>query len=147
VSAEPQRVADLLGSAARELVETVDGSGCAISRAIGDVLVLVAEHTGDGRTLQLGQGFLISDYPATRAVLEQRAPKTLSLDDPDVDPAEAALLREYGYDALLMLPIEQHGRVWGLIEVYRRASSPFADADVAAAQAIAVRTGEALQRL
>ena len=147
MSAEPQRVADVLGEAARELCETVGGAGCAISRAIGDLLVLIAEHTGDGRTLQLGQGFLISDYPATRDVIERREPKTLSLSDADVDPAEATLLREYGYDALLMLPLELHGKVWGLIEVYRRASAAFTEEDVANANAIAARMSESLQRL
>jgi GAF domain-containing protein len=147
VSAEPQRVVDLLTASARELVETLGAAGCAISRAIGDVLVLIAEHTDDGQTLQLGQGFLISDYPATRAVLEERRPATLSLADPDVDPAEAALLRDYGFDSLLMLPLELHGNVWGLIEVYGTSSRPFADADVEAAAAIASRTAESLQGL
>jgi GAF domain-containing protein len=147
VSEEPQRVGDVLGAAARELVETLGAAGCAISRAIGDVLVLIAEHTEDGRTLQLGQGFLISDYPATRVVLEERRPAALSLADPDVDPAEATLLREYGFDALLMLPLELHGTVWGLVEVYGRSRPPFADEDVAAAATVVSRTAESLQRI
>ena len=147
MSVEPQRVVDLLRASARELVESLGGTGCAISRAIGDLLVLVAEHTVDDRTLQLGQGYLISDYPATEAVLASGTPMSLSLADPDVDPAEAALLREYGFDSLLMLPLALHGKVWGLVEVYRDSGRPFAAEEVDAAVRIAARTAESLQGL
>lgn len=139
------RVGDLLVASARELVEALDGVGCAVSRAIGDLLVLIAEHTVDGRTLQLGQGYLISDYPETKAVLEHRLPLQLSLQDEQVDPAEAALLREYGFDALLMLPLEVSGEIWGLVEVYRKGKQPFSAADIETAGRIVAATAERLQ--
>jgi hypothetical protein len=50
-------------------VEVVDGIACAISRVVGDVLIQVAEHSRDGRTLVLGHGYLISDFPLTDSAL------------------------------------------------------------------------------
>src|SRR4029077_4776769 len=93
------RLVDVLSAATRELVETLDANACGISRVIGDMLILVAEHAGDGRTLQLGQGYLVSDFPETDRVLTSREPCTLTVDDRDVDSAEEVLLRTLGYGA------------------------------------------------
>ena len=97
---------------------------------IGDVLILVTERVQAGSTLQSGQGYLVPDYPQTAQVLETRAPRTLTLDDPDVDAGEAAILRGLGYGSLVMLPLEINGSAWGLVEVYRIDRRPFTDADV-----------------
>src|SRR5438045_5151254 len=43
----------LLHAATREFLEIVNGEACAISRVVGDVLIQVAEHARDGRTLVL----------------------------------------------------------------------------------------------
>ena len=119
------RLVDVLSSATRELVETLDANACGISRVIGDMLILVAEHAVDGRTLQLGQGYLVSDFPETDRVLASREPRTLTVDDRDVDSAEEALLRTLGYGALLMLPLVIEDEVWGLVEVYREEARAF----------------------
>ena len=113
------RLVDVLSAATRELVETLDANACGISRVIGDMLILVAEYAADGRTLQLGQGYLVSDFPETDRVLASREPCTLTVDDRDVDSAEEVLLRTLGYGALLMLPLMVEDEVWGLVEVYR----------------------------
>jgi hypothetical protein len=143
----PPRVYDLLTACARDLVTAVDGIACVISRMIGDVLVMVAEHAPDGRTLQLGQGYLVSDYPATQAVLDRREPAMLSLEDEDVDPAEAALLREFGFDSLLMLPLVLKGDVWGLVEAYRADGPRFEPADAQAAERVLAEATAPLQEL
>lgn len=113
------RLVDVLSAATRELVETLDASACGISRVIGDMLILIAEHATDGRTLQLGQGYLVPDFPETDRVLASREPRTLTVDDRDVDSAEEDLLRTLEYGALLMLPLVIDDEVWGLVEVYR----------------------------
>jgi GAF domain-containing protein len=113
------KLVDVLSAATRELVETLDANACGISRVIGDMLILIAEHATDGRTLQLGQGYLVSDFPETDRVLASREPRTLTVDDRDVDSAEEDLLRTLGYGALLMLPLVIEDEVWGLVEVYR----------------------------
>ncbi|HEY7206655.1 MAG TPA: GAF domain-containing protein [Gaiellaceae bacterium] len=138
---------ELLTDAARELVAELGASGCAVSRAIGDVLVLVAEYTEDGRTLQLGQGYLVSDFPETQAVMSLRVPRALSTRDPDVDPAEAQVLGDLGYSSLLMLPLEVGDEVWGLVEVYGEDDRTFSGGDVAAADPILDRLRDALGSL
>ena len=132
----PVRLLDLLSATARELVEALDASACAISRAIGDVLILVAEFVTDQPTLQQGQGFLVTDYPLTEEVLTERVARALTVADPDADEAEVKLLHELGFGSLLMLPLELAGKVWGLVEVYRNDTSGFTEEQIDAASAI-----------
>jgi hypothetical protein len=66
----------------RALVDATGSSACAISRVVGDVLIMLAEHASDGRTLQLGLGFLVSDFPLTAAVLTDREPRALATTSP-----------------------------------------------------------------
>lgn len=115
---------------ADDLVDQLDADACAISRVIGDVLILVAERVPEGGTLQQGQGYLVSDFPQTADVLRSREPRALTLDDADIDSAEASVLREHGFGSLAMLPLELNGNAWGLVEVYRIERRPFSEADI-----------------
>jgi hypothetical protein len=130
-----------LHSLCARLVDELAADACVVSRALGDVLIQVAEHVRDGGTLLLGQGHLASDYPLTVEVLERHRPRTVSTSDPDADSAEVGLLRVLGYDALLMLPLLADGERWGLVEVYARGRA-FGEADAAAAERlVAARSG------
>jgi transcriptional regulator with GAF, ATPase, and Fis domain len=131
------RLIDALHERARQLTARTKADACVISRVLGDVLIIVSRVTADAAPLELGQGFLISDYPVTGAVLRTGEPAVLTLEDDGVDAAEAQLLREIGYATLLMLPIDVVGERWGLIELYRRAAHRFDADEVAAAQALA----------
>jgi GAF domain len=133
----------LLHAATREFVNVVDGEACAISRVVGHVLIQVAEHARDGRTLVLGHGYLISDFPLTDAALTNNEPHCVSTTDRDADPREAALLEELGFDSLLMLPLVEPGGPWGLAEIYVNGRS-FGQDDVAAARPLAEAFGEQL---
>lgn len=115
---------------AEDLVEQLHADACAISRVIGDVLILVAERAHDGTGLQQGQGYLVSDFPQTAEVLESGTPRALTLDDADLDSAEAVILREHGFGSLVMLPLELNGTLWGLVEVYRVERRPFTEAEI-----------------
>jgi transcriptional regulator with GAF, ATPase, and Fis domain len=134
------RLFELLAEAARELVDRLTADASSVSRVIGDVLILVAECAPEGRTLQMGQGYLVPDYPATQAVLATGAPRTLTLADAGVDAEEARVLAELGFASLLMLRLEIGGAVWGLVEVYRAEPLAFADDDVRVASEILART-------
>ncbi|HUJ92718.1 MAG TPA: GAF domain-containing protein [Gaiellaceae bacterium] len=138
-SATKLRLLDVLSSVSRDLVEALDADACGISRAIGDMLILVVEHSEEGKTIQLGQGYLVSDYPETARVLADRTPHALTLDDPGVDEPEAAILRELEFGSLLMLPLILSGEVWGLVEIYRASTRGFSDADARTAQGLLQR--------
>ena len=136
----------LLHAATREFVEVVDGLACAISRVVGDVLIQVAEHAQDGRTLVLGHGYLISDFPLTESALRWDQPKLVSLLDPDPDPREGALLGELELDSLLMIPLPGPTGPWGLAEIYVNGRR-FDEDDVARAGPVAAAFGERLTEL
>jgi hypothetical protein len=108
----------LLHTATHEFVEVTDGLACAISRVVGDVLIQVAEYARDGRTLVLGHGYLISDFPLTEEALRLGEAQCLSLLDPEPDPREATLLSELELDSLLMIPLPSPTGPWGLAEIY-----------------------------
>lgn len=139
-------VAELLGLTAESFVGVLDVPACTISRVIGDLLVDLVQHRREGRPDRLGHGYLISDYPLTRAVIEEREPKTVYTGDPDADAAETNLLGELGFDSLLMLPIEAEDAAWGLVEVYGNGRR-FEPADVDVARALAANAGAVLERL
>jgi GAF domain-containing protein len=124
------RLRDVLKTLAEQMASELDADACAISRVLGDVLILVAECVHDGSTLQLGQGYLVPDFPTTAAVLATGEPCAFTVDDPGGAPAEAMILRDLGYASLVMAPLLMSGGTWGLVEVYRRDVRPFTDDDV-----------------
>ena len=140
-------VPGLLNATARAYVELFDAPACTISRVIGDLLVDLMQHQKSGTPTRLGHGYLISDYPLTRAVIEERRPQTVSQNDPDPDPNEVKLLRELGYDALLMVAIETADGAWGLVEVYGEKGRRFEDEEIGLAQDLANEVGEMLRQL
>ncbi|HEY3017569.1 MAG TPA: GAF domain-containing protein [Gaiellaceae bacterium] len=140
-------VPGLLGTTARTFVDLLHVPACTISRVIGDLLVDLIQHRQSGKQDRLGHGYLISDYPLTRAVIEEREPRTVFLDDPNADPAEVALLRELGFGSLLMVAIEVGDSAWGLIEVYGDKGRQFDDEEVGLVRDLAAEVGGLLTRL
>src|SRR5260221_158591 len=90
----------------KPLPVTCTADASAVSRVIGDVLIMVAECAPEGRTLQMGQGYLVPDYPATQAVLVTGTPLVLTLGEAGVDAEEARVLGELGFASLLMLRLD-----------------------------------------
>jgi len=127
---ETRSLREVLSAMADDLIDRLEADACALSRVIGDVLILVAERVPDGTTLLQGQGYLISEFPETADVLETRKPRALTLADHDLDPAEASVLRAHGFGSLVMVPLLLQGEVWGLVEAYRHDVRPFTDAEI-----------------
>jgi GAF domain-containing protein len=140
-------VAGLIGAAARTFVEIFDASACTISRVIGDLLVDLFQHQKSGKADRLGHGYLISDYPLTRAVIEERRPYAVFQGDEDADPSEVRLLKELGYDSVLMVAIEGEEGAWGLVEVYGEQGRRFEEEDLRVAQWLAGDVGQILRQL
>jgi GAF domain-containing protein len=144
---EQTSVPGLLRTTAQSYVEVLDSPACTISRVIGDLLVDLIQHQREGKPERLGHGYLISDYPLTRAVIEERAPRMVFSGDPDADQNEVKLLQELGFDSLLMVAIQGHEGAWGLVEVYGDKGRRFDDDDATLAQDVADRVGEILRVL
>jgi GAF domain-containing protein len=134
----------LLRATCRELVELVRADGCVLSRVIGELLIEVAEYARSGNQLSLGHGYLIPDFPLTQDVIERREARTVSLADPNPDPNEAALLRELGFETLLMLPLVSRGECWGLVELYGKGGVGFGEDDIRRAVPVVERAAALL---
>jgi GAF domain-containing protein len=138
----------LLGVTARSFGELLNAPACTISRVIGDLLVDLIQHRRDGRgSDRLGHGYLLSDYPLTRAVIEEREPRTVFVGDPEADANETALLGKLGFDSLLMLALETEHGAWGLVEVYGESGRRFSDEQVSLAQQLADEVSSRLAEL
>jgi len=140
-------VPDLLRDACSALVELLGARACAISRVLGDVLVVLTEHAPAGETLQLGQGFLITDYPLTQEVIAVGESRTASLFDGESDRQEAELLEALGFDTLLMVPLFVGGQCWGLVELYLRGQATFPPEQVQLAEGFVARAGALVEQL
>jgi GAF domain-containing protein len=150
VEAELQAAAtvpELMRLAARRVTDLLGGSGCAISRILGDVLVELAEFAGTRPTLYLGHGYLISDYPLTRDAVETREPRSVYVHDPDADQREVELLLELKFESVLMVPICVGETVWGLAEIYREGVPRFVDVDAERAKRVFDLVGERVGQL
>jgi GAF domain-containing protein len=140
-------VPELLRAVAVALVALLDASACSISRVLGDALVIVMEHAPGGESLQLGQGYLVTDFPLTEEVVRGGGPRTVSRHDAEPDPQESAVLEELGFDSLLMVPLSVGGECWALVEVYRSGRATFPPEQMALAEGFVARAGALLERL
>jgi transcriptional regulator with GAF, ATPase, and Fis domain len=138
---------ELTGRLCEALVREVNGVACIVSRVIGDAIVQVAEYAADGRSYQLGRGFLVSEFPATEVVLTSGEPCAVSVEDEDPDPAEVSVLDDLAVRSVLMLALNADARGWGLVEVYRNSPAMFDADEIARAQALVQRADERLCRL
>jgi GAF domain-containing protein len=136
----------LLRSTCEELVELLDGSACAISRVVGDLLVGLEEYARTNEPLELGHEYLISDFPLTQEVVEGGEPRLVSLLDEQPDPDEAALLERFGFESLLMVCLPSGGGCWGLVEIYARGHR-FDQDGARLAEELAACAGERLEQL
>jgi hypothetical protein len=137
------RLFDLLDETNRDLVGQLPATASSVSRVIGDLILLVSECAPEGRTLQMGQGYLVPDYPATKAVLTTGAPYAMTVDDADADPAEVRVLEELGFASLLLARLAIGGHAsWGLVEVYRTEPIPFDARAIAVAGEILARASQ-----
>ena len=127
---------ELLESFAVELNALLDGTATVISCLEGDVLHEAAgswpdEIPPDKRFVEYG--YLLDDYPATKASLKSRRPYSVSLADEAVEPSEAFVLRELDMAAVLVVPIILSQEAWGIAEVYNARPRRFDDEEAALA--------------
>jgi GAF domain-containing protein len=144
--AEDLNTAAYLRQLCETLVEQADVSASLVSRVIGEMLIEVAECSTNGVSLQSGHGYLIENFPVTLQVIMKREPRTVSLLEAEPDPAEAELLRELGYQSLLMLPLETAGECWGLVELYREHGEAFSSDEIRRVQLLLAPAEQKLTR-
>jgi diguanylate cyclase (GGDEF)-like protein len=108
----------------------------AVSRVLAEErcveTVSTHETEPDGR-----ERFAFGDYATTERVVGDQVVGQIVAGDPAADPAEEALLRTYGFAAVLLAPIVRRGETVGLLEFYRRAPRPWTGTEVDQARVLA----------
>ena len=128
-----ERLADVLDRLAGDLVVACEAQACAISRVLGDLLLIVANRGAPGKPVELDRSFLVSEFPETQRVLLDGMPRAVHVGQAGADPAEQELLLALGYQSLLMLPLALGGEPWGLVEVYREEARAFGQTEARSA--------------
>jgi diguanylate cyclase (GGDEF)-like protein len=103
-----------------------------------DQLVMLVEHLegADEITEEGGQTYKLSDFPATRQVLETQEPIQIRVSNEHDDAAERALLESRGRKTLLMLPLVTRGETLGMMEVIDDVDREFDASDIDFCQAL-----------
>ncbi|WP_162910949.1 diguanylate cyclase domain-containing protein [Azohydromonas sediminis] len=83
------------------------------------------------------QTYALADYPDTARALALGQTYSCRVDDPEVDPAEAALLRQRGFASMLLTPLVSAGRPIGIIELFDTRARVFTSTDQRVAMALA----------
>ena len=94
-----------------------------------------------------GELWSLSDYPATRRLMDAHMPGQVIVGDPESDPTEVAELKRLGYGAALMVPVRVGRGERALVEVYRLHPQAFTSAEVDRARVVAQQFGPVLARL
>jgi diguanylate cyclase (GGDEF)-like protein len=105
----------LATSLARQLCTAAAVEACVISRwePGSTMLRTIARHGSE----DMEPSYDILDFPATRRVLRDHRPLVVQAEDPDADPAELGLMRRFGEQTVLLLPLLAGAESIGLIEL------------------------------
>jgi GAF domain-containing protein len=130
----------------------------AVLGPIGELLnvgeIVLSLVTADATRLEtiVGNGddqdefFSLSDYPATAAVIVSGEAMQVLASDPGADPAELRLMREMGYQSLLMVPLLAGARTTGVLEAYAVADRPWSRTQIHCARILGYQLAHVLDR-
>jgi EAL domain-containing protein (putative c-di-GMP-specific phosphodiesterase class I) len=91
--------------------------------------------------------YALENYPATVQVMRSLDGLEIQLDDPTADPAECRLMRAHGLKSLLMVPIHDGVRAFGLLEFGQRKPRRWTAQDIAHARGLAEHLSAVMARL
>ncbi len=110
-------------------VSLLDGGG----ETLRDVVLVESGRVAGGR---LGE-YRVSDVPATASALAENRPYACSVEDPEADGAEVAILRSVGYAAVMVVPLVAAGGPVGVVELFDARPRTFSAAEQRFAVALA----------
>jgi len=142
----------ILQAIVHHMVKALKVDGCAVSSwdPIRNCVVTLLDYDtySDALPDPPGTTYSLAEYPLTRAVIENRRPAFTNLEDASIDPAEAALLRTFGNQALLILPliVGRDKQVFGIVELFRKERGvPFTKGDLELAQSFTAQAAIAIE--
>lgn len=142
----------ILQAIVHHMIKALKVDGCAVSRwdPARDCLVTLLDYDTDPDLPPAppGSTYFLSDYPLSKAVIDNRQPIFINVEDPDADHAETALMRNYKNESLLMLPliVGREKEVFGMVELFRKERSiSFTQADLELAQSFVAQAAIAIE--
>ncbi len=141
-------VAELLRSAAKRLVDTLDAADCDVFTLEGDCLLARVSYDRNGYDDDSVGGTLRVDaHPSVKASIKSQEIRVIaSPDDPLVDAEDRRIFAEYGFQSCISFPLVVDGVVNGLIDVYDdkpRDFTPYVDFLKTVSQLLAGALGKA----
>ena len=141
------RVSDIadLKSAGRLAAWLLDADDVGVKkiRPDGETVDLVSEHEVD----EVGETWRLSDFPATKHLIDTGQVGQAVAGDPHGDPAELAELDRMGMGAMLIIPAPLGAAGRALIEIYRVRPQAFSRAEIDRARVVALQLRAVLSRL
>ena len=123
---------DLFAGLARSVVATLNADACLISLYDEKTDVLrdvAASVVPPARLNSLSEDYRVSDFPATKRVLETGRSLEVSVSDSQAEPSERRLLGQLGFARLLLNRFSVDGKTVATVEVYRTEDRPFRSSD------------------
>lgn len=140
----------VLQTVAERMVQVSRSTGCTLSvlnRERDAVVTLVDyRYKYPGLANARGTTYNLSDFPATRHVIETGQPLAINPKSKNADPAELAYMAEIKNTALLMLPLVSHDQVTGLVELYEEEKERvYTKEEIQLLQSLAVQAAIAIE--
>jgi HD-GYP domain-containing protein (c-di-GMP phosphodiesterase class II) len=141
---------DLFAGLARATVSALKADACLVSLVDRERDVLrdvAASVVPPARLHAIAEEYALTEFPATRRVIETGAPLEVSVVDADADAAERSFLREAGFARVLITRIAFEANTVGTIETYRLLDHPFREDDVSRLEVLATFARNAHSRI
>lgn len=151
-AADAYRLEDVMEQAAEAALEVTGASSLSISRWERErdalrTLINVGELGPGEERFPDSERYPLSEYPIVARLLEEGRPYHSTVDDPEAPSMAVDLLRTYGKESEIAVPIFLDGAVWGEVWASTRPGSRrFDGSDVRFLQAIADRLALVLSR-
>jgi diguanylate cyclase (GGDEF)-like protein len=141
------RVSDIaeLGSAGRLAAHLLDADDVGVMkiRADDDTVDLVSQHDVN----EVGETWRLSEFPATRHLVDTGQVGQVVAGDRHGDPAELAELDRMGMGAMLIIPAPLGAGGGAIVEIYRVRPQAFSRAEIDRARVVALQLRAVLTRL
>ncbi len=150
--AAAHKLEEVIEIAAEEALGAIGAASLSIERWIADrgilrTLVNVGDLAPGEERHPVDEMYQLEGDRDLRRVLEDGGTYFCSLDDPEIAPIEADLLRGLGKHSSVAVPITFGGETWGQIWAARRADQPpFSERDARFLHAISGQVGSAIGR-
>ncbi|RME88053.1 MAG: GAF domain-containing protein, partial [Anaerolineae bacterium] len=154
LASAPLNLAQIADTVSRIFVERMDVPEASVSllEDDGDTMTIIADYyqgeEGEPELVRdptVGTTWKLSDFPASKAVIESGQPRIIQANDPQADPAELAYMRQYDVQTLAIFPLISKGQSLGLVELETDRPTPFTPEQIDLALTIANQAAVALE--